>query len=397
MGGYMNIRKVLCLFTFLILLFSACKDNDPVSPLSFESQEEELNKQLCDPGVLSVMTRNIYVGADVERILQAQDQNEIPLIVTEVFQTLLATNFPERAQALAAEILEKQPDLIGLQEVSLIRSQSPGDAVYGGTIPAENVVLDYLDILLTTLNGLSLDYRVVAKVQNADVEAPMVVSPVPDFDDVRLTDYDVILAKAGIKTSNPAAHNYKAKVSIPEFGVDLPRGYTAVTAEKNGSKYRFVNTHLEDADQGGELLIIQLKQTSELLLRLAKIRMPVILVGDFNSAATGEPSYRLLTLTNRYKDTWLINTLNDNPDGLTFGHDFNLQNPTQNFWKRIDYIFVRDGIGWRNNIKLISVTAEVLGDEAGDKTPSGLWPSDHGGVAADLTFSLRKNIFSWKN
>ncbi len=32
------------------------------------------------------------------------------------------------------------------------------------------------------------------------------------------------------------------------------------------------------------------------------------------------------------------------------------------------------------------VEAEVLGDEVEDKTASNLWASDHGGVAAKLTF-----------
>jgi len=392
----MDFRKIFWLVIMFSFLISSCKDDDIVTPLTPDIQEENLQTQHNNDGTLTVMTRNIYVGADVDKILQAEDPNEVPLLVTEVFQSLLSTNFPERAQALAEEILTTQPHLIGLQEVSLLRMQSPGDAAFEGTIPAEEVVMDYLDILLMTMNAMGLEYEVVAKIQNADVEMPMVVSHVPDFDDIRLTDYDVILAKKGIEISNVVERNFKASVSIPELGIEMPRGYVAVTAKVNGNKYRFVNTHLEDADQGGDLLKTQLAQAAELLLRLARVQIPVVLVGDFNSAAQSEPTYKLVTLTRRYKDTWLENSLSNNIEGLTYGHDPDLLNPSQDFWKRIDYIFVRNGRYRNYKIKLHKVTAEVLGDEVEDKTPSNLWPSDHGGIAAELIFkSTKDNKRKW--
>jgi hypothetical protein len=33
---------------------------------------------------------------------------------------------------------------------------------------------------------------------------------------------------------------------------------------------------------------------------------------------------------------------------------------------------------------LCGLDADVVGDELGDRTPSGLWPSDHAGVVATL-------------
>jgi len=36
------------------------------------------------------------------------------------------------------------------------------------------------------------------------------------------------------------------------------------------------------------------------------------------------------------------------------------------------------------------VHATVVGDESADRTPSGLWPSDHAGVVASLTLSRQK-------
>ena len=52
--------------------------------------------------------------------------------------------------------------------------------------------------------------------------------------------------------------------------------------------------------------------------------------------------------------------------------------------QRIDFILVRDEEGRSDESILESVFAIVVGDELEDRTPSGLWPSDHAGVVARL-------------
>ena len=71
---------------------------------------------------LNVMSRNIYLGADLGPILQAPDVNSAVDAGGEIANQVDATNFPLRAQALAQEILTKNPDLVGLQEVALWRT-----------------------------------------------------------------------------------------------------------------------------------------------------------------------------------------------------------------------------------------------------------------------------------
>lgn len=376
-------KKIIVILIFACSFYS-CNEHDPVSPIS--DAADMLDKFGEGSNGITVLTRNVYVGGDVDQILQAETQEEIPLFVANVFQSIIATNFPERAQALAEEISKTKPHLIGLQEVSLIRIQSPGDFLMGGSELAEDVVLDYLEILMMTLREMGLHYEVVAKIENTDVEMPMVTSETPTFDDVRLTDYDVILAKKGIKITNVIEKNYEARVVIPELGIEMPRGYTAVTAKIKGQQYRFVNTHLEDADLGGPLLEIQLAQAAELTSDLASTSCPIILVGDFNSAAADGATYEFITSAGDFIDTWLMNSDLSNPDGLTYGHDLDLRNETASFWKRIDHVFVQDGISKKKQTSLQKVISEVLGDEVNDKTSSGLWPSDHGGVSATLYF-----------
>src|SRR2546421_3345165 len=78
---------------------------------------------------VKVLTRNLYVGTDFTPIVTEQNPELIPLRVAEALQAIIANNFPVRANALADEIARTKPDLIGLQEVALLRVQSPGDAL----------------------------------------------------------------------------------------------------------------------------------------------------------------------------------------------------------------------------------------------------------------------------
>src|SRR5690606_6046892 len=187
-----------------------------------------------------------YIGTDVSKVLSAPSQAEIPVRAAEAFQTLVATNFPERAQTLAELIEQSRPHVIGVQEATLIRLQSSGDAIGGGTTPAEDVFQDYLAILLDALESRGLDYRVAAIVQNADIELPMVASLDPlAFSDIRVTDFGVLLVRYDVATANPLSVNYAVGLPLPPPINSLLRGFTAVDATVSGRMYRVVTTHLE--------------------------------------------------------------------------------------------------------------------------------------------------------
>ena len=69
------------------------------------------------------------------------------------------TNFPARAEAIADEIQAKDPDLIGLQEVTKWTT--------GGVNPPPGY--DFLAILQSDLASRGLDYSVAAVANNADI------------------------------------------------------------------------------------------------------------------------------------------------------------------------------------------------------------------------------------
>lgn len=351
------LRKSVSLAVFLLLLApaGACHKKD-------------------GPDVLTVMTQNLYVGCDLEPLLAAASPDEVPVLAAQAFQQLLATNFPERAEAIADVIARKRPGLIALQEVSTIRVQSPGDAVAGGTVPADAVLFDYLQILQAALAARGLDYRVAGRIENIDVEVPMLTGTSPlSFDDIRLTDADVVLARADVSTSNVAEVTYAAKLPVPGLGIDIPRGYVALDASwGSGRTVRFVATHLEDSP----FPTVQMAQAQELAAAMAAETRMVVLAGDFNSPATDGVTYAALAVEG-YEDTWRMNLKSGQGAGLTWGHDSDLRNATATFTMRIDLVLARSAPG-------LAVLAEVWGDDPDERTSTGMWPSDHAGVITRL-------------
>ena len=370
------MTKLLCGLSVLALLsFSLSCDREAGSDPGI-SQENLESENLIIGGVngLRVMTWNVYVGTNVDKVLRAESPQEIPILAAEALQMLIETNFPERADAIARQVRRYRPHLIGLQEISLFRIQSPGDLVLGGTEPAEDVFLDFLQILMDALAEQGLHYQVAAQVQNTDVEIPVFVDINQPLDDIRLTDYDVVLSRRDVTISDPVALNYQVRLPVPSLGIEVLRGYAAVTAEVRGAKYRFINTHLEPPEIAVE---IQQAQLQELLATIENEELPVVLVGDFNTEPQDD-TYGLV-LGGGFEDVWESSRRRApyNPDGLTGNHPLDLQGTDFQLSKRIDYLFARNP----GNVRSV---ATVIGDHIHDKTISGMWPSDHAGVVARI-------------
>jgi endonuclease/exonuclease/phosphatase family metal-dependent hydrolase len=327
------------------------------------------------------MTRNLYLGADMESVVRAActgDPSALVNAASIAWATVVKTNFPARAEALAREIEQAQPLLVGLQEVSLYRT-GPVDSSSGTPPNADEVKYDYLKILCQQLDEWGLPYRPVAVTPNFDVEFPGVTAE--GLRDIRLTDRDVILALTDpgtsvLKVSNVRTANFTRNVSLPigqtGLSVSLTRGWGSVDVTTGGKTLRFINTHLEAYDNE-----VQGLQGEEILNGPAKTDLPVILLGDFNSRAdgTGTPTYGDLVGAG-FKDAWIVTHRNE--PGYTFGHLPDLSNMTTDglLTKRIDLVLFRGALN--------ALDVDVVGEELSARTPSGLWPSDHAGVVATL-------------
>jgi endonuclease/exonuclease/phosphatase family metal-dependent hydrolase len=350
---------------------------------------------------IKVMSRNIYLGADIFPVLAAAqdpDPFAIPLAVTEVFQTVQQTNFPERAGALADEIARYSPDVIGLQEVSVWYTQIPGDFLAGNPAQASDVAYDYLTILMANLEARGLEYEVATSLQNADLELPFVAGVTeagPILGDVRLVDRDVVLVKSGVEYSNVFQGNYSNNGSVDLGGVsaEFTRGYNMLDVNVKGGTYRFVNTHLEVG--GSEPFItLQAAQMFELLQLIdatSNPSVPVIMLGDFNSdpsdqpfvsAITGQltaPPYMQANLAD-YVDAWTQQKKAD--EGFTCCFDASVADEAAELTSRIDHVFVKT-----NGRELKKVKMKVVGDTTADMTDiNSLYPSDHAGVYGKIRF-----------
>jgi endonuclease/exonuclease/phosphatase family metal-dependent hydrolase len=322
---------------------------------------------------LTVMTYNVYVGARTDALLASQDLELLPLGVAEMYNTVLVSDFPGRAAAIARIVKETQPHLIGLQEVSLLRTQTPGDVLHNPQSNAETVALDFLEVLLGALRAEGLSYTVAGQVENFDLEMPMVANIEEELVvDVRLTDYDVLLARVDVEIANPVAANYQLELALPHLGVTVPRGYVAVDATVEGTTYRVVNTHLESFNPA-----VRAAQAQELVASLSTEARPVILLGDFNTQAPSGDVYRFLLDDAGYMDVWQADS---EGAGYTCCQAGDLRNAESALDQRIDLIFTR-GVTLREGAAIRTAT---VGDRPADKARAGVWPSDHAGVVAHL-------------
>ena len=107
------------------------------------------------------------------------------------------------------------------------------------------------------------------------------------------------------------------------------RGMLRVQIDLGGKPIDFVTTHLDYQFADGRLF-----ETEQLLKFLAGVTNPLIVVGDFNDEPSGT-SYRLMT--QNFDDAWITGR------SKKIGFSYPADQPS----KRIDYIFLRKGDGWR--------------------------------------------------
>jgi Endonuclease/Exonuclease/phosphatase family len=253
--------------------------------------------QAANPKV-SVMTRNLYLGADLSPGIAAQNFDQLKDAAGTILNQVDQNNFPVRARGLAQEILQKRPALVGLQEAALWRTAPCGSPFF----PPQATTVRY-DFIQLLLNRLGSNYRLVVSQPEFDFESPANTDHSPDHScdiNARLTMRDAILKRVGtdVVTRNPGKGHFDTLLQEPVSGVpvDVTRGWTNIDARVDGSGwFRFVNTHLEAFDNqpsnhtnqntdvgNGE---VRLAQAQQLVAPggPANSQLPVVLVGDLNS------------------------------------------------------------------------------------------------------------------
>jgi endonuclease/exonuclease/phosphatase family metal-dependent hydrolase len=332
----------------LLIMLATLRFAGPVLAETGDRRQDDQD----NPGAreVKVMVRNLYFGADLAPAIAAQTLPEFIGAVTGIFATVQASAPSARVAAVAEEIAAAKPDLVGLQEVALWRSQFPPD--FAPAPNATTVEFDFLQILLAELAARGEDYEVVAVHVTNDIEAPALTPAGPCCQEGTFT--------AQLPLTLPGGLVYVQK-----------RGWLSVDVRLRGAQFRFITSHLE-TDAAAP---IQEQQGLEIVAGPAASRLPVIFVCDCNSRAdgTGTATYAGL-LGAGFEDTWFERHPH-NP-GLTCCQDENLRNEESKFDRRIDLIMLRG----RSQV----LRARVVGDEPDERSVGGLWPSDHAGVVARL-------------
>ena len=314
-----------------------------------------------------VMTYNLYLGADLTPLFDPSIDTPEELIATAagVYNQLLETDFPSRAKVIAREIVEQSPSLIGLQEVVIAQTASIADP---GNILT---TLDWLEILLAELEAMGVPYEPVATNVNFGGAVPISPSTL-----AILTDRDVILARSDLPTSelklsDPMSHLFDAELVLSIAGepLPIPRGWSSVDVKLRGKSFRFVNTHLEAFHP----LIRQL-QAAQLIGWMADSPLPIILAGDLNTLRGDMAGAYGMFIDAGFVDAW-VEAMPGDP-GYTAGQAADLMGPSL-LDHTVDFVMY-DTAGF---LDAVPGSGEIIGEEdPEDRTPSGLWPSDHAGV-----------------
>jgi endonuclease/exonuclease/phosphatase family metal-dependent hydrolase len=379
----MGRSKRLCAVAVVTLFLAGCGDRTPVGTPSNDVLAARSAVTPASVNGLTVMQYNVYYGADYEPLLTAET-DEIPFVAAQAWAAAVASDFPGRAAQIAAEIAAAGPQLVALQEAALYRVQHPSDAIYGGTEPATDVAFDFIALIQDALAARGLTYTSVAADSTTDIELPVYMGGDPydigNYDDVRLTDRDAVLARADLAVSDPQHGVYA--YYIPVAGSGVKEGWSSVQATVGGITYRFVSTHLEFQ----QALEVQLAQAQELLDLLADETLPTIVAGDFNSDAYNPASEKAtpslgMMLDAGFVDTWSYPTRT--APGLTCCQANDLLNAYGRFDAREDFVFTRN-LPANTPAGTRVVGRKIVGGQPGDRLPSGLWPSDHAAVVVTL-------------
>ena len=366
---------------------------------------------------IDVMTQNQYLGADLTPVVDAAtavpfDPAQFSQAVVQALTEIAATRPAERAQALAAEIAQRRPDVVGLQEAFRFAcSPYPGFPTQPGMgCDDPSIRGAFMDKLQSTETALRGRYFVAGQVTNLNVAAlPFVINGYPAV--LTVVDRDAILVRTGLPATavdfvalgacaRPSDQGCNYQTAVPPFDTPLgpiavERGFLAVDVVVGARAYRVFNTHLEQrllAPSLPETRLLQVGQAAELVaiaLGTWDEQRALIVVGDINSApedvieAPYPPAptpYQLFT-GNGFTDAW---TMRPNPGwGLTCCQTEDLTNRDSVLYERIDMIFSLELPRRVLNMKVLGTT---MGDKTRPPGNGGLWPSDHAAVAAKLQF-----------
>lgn len=330
-------------------------------------------------GDLRVMTYNANEGTDFQQVQAATNPEQFLIAVGQTIVQVRATNPPARMQALAKQIIAASPALVSLQELDQW-STGPLD-LSTFTCGSMTQEFDMVQELLDALAAQGAHYKLAQQAQQyAFPPIPGLILP-STFLCVQTVNHVAILARTDLdpskfQWSNPQSAQYVNTLYFPTpvGTLPLPRAWLSVDATSHGRNFRFIGTHLESVDP-----TIRQLQAAELRDGPANTSLPVVIAMDSNAPAAPlpqDPAY-VDFIDAGYSDVW--SQIFPSRPGFTCCQAELDNNLISQLYQRIDLILTLGPVGAQN--------IALFGQTQHSKTPDGLWPSDHAGVAGQLVIT----------
>jgi endonuclease/exonuclease/phosphatase family metal-dependent hydrolase len=359
---------------------------------------------------LTVMTRNLYLGADLTPALQANTIDGAINAGGDIVNQVHATKFPSvRAASIAAEIKKRKPDLVGLQEAALWRTGPVNlGAALGSPAATQLDPLggDFLADLLKRVNKGAkkkggVRYGVAVVKQEFDVELPVNDDgngnglAGADHNE-RLTMRDAILVRkgVGVKFNHPTSGTFNTLLRVELAGgvktIDVTRGWAAIDVKAHGRSFHVVDTHLEAFDSQGSNATnqgttlgrgdVRAAQATQLVTPMPNGavktgKLPTILLGDMNSddntvQPNGDRNAYAALVAGGFSER-----STGNPLSCCLNDPFLVGGPNSinDFDHQVDHVLAN-----RKKVKF------VKGFVNGRAPVNGLYPSDHAAVTSVL-------------
>jgi len=401
------MRRLIALFTALLFI--------PVIPVHAE-----------EPYRITVMSRNIYLGADVGVALELIPN--FPKAAQFMWDQVKKTDFATRAPKLARESAQDRPEIIGVQEATIWYCKKD---LFSDKVEVFNFLDQFISATkasgvgysLATANGVeafNLGYSIAAIPYVTKVRDPEVFNPIfgQDTASCGFTIGDALLVRDDVKDRIIQVGNteYDATYSIVPTLMTIYRGYTWADFKVQDSVVRLITTHLESIWDENKVPNSAL-QAQQLVADLKDAKMPIVIMGDFNAdyrdpRPQGEPNPGEQPVAsetcptpggakcNAYSTMIEAGFENASPDAknpryFTWGASALLNGPDKKrvldakkfgnqygFTDRLDYIFTKNVYA--------TVSSKIIGNVWPDG--SGVWdcgkdkcfPSDHAGVVATI-------------
>ena len=330
-------------------------------------------------GDLRVMTYNANEGTDFLQVQAATNPEQFLIAVGQTIVQVRATNPPARMQALAKQIIAASPALVSLQELDQWSTGPLDPATF--TCGSMTVEFDMVQELMDALAAQGAHYKLAQQAQQYAFPPIPGLIPPSTFLCVQTVNHVAILARRNLDPSkfdwsNPQSAQYVNTLYFPTpvGTLPLPRAWVSVDATSHGRNFRFIGTHLESVDP-----TIRRLQAAELRNGPANTSLPVVIAMDSNAPAAPQPQDPAYIdfIDAGYSDVW--SQIFPSSLGLTCCQAELDNNLISQLYQRIDLILTLGSVGAQN--------IALFGDTPASKTPDGLWPSDHAGVASQLVIT----------